>query len=88
MRYFFGLLIPMLLQCLFVFIVIDMNTGNGSWAGLGALLIGMFAIPATGIFNFIYIRKNKENSAMSVIASCFLFAIIAPILTMLLVLIG
>jgi hypothetical protein len=52
MAYVIGVLIPLILQSLLVFIVIEMNTGNGSWVGLGALLIGMFAIPATAIVNF------------------------------------
>ena len=41
MKYLFGVAIPVIFQILVVFIVIDLNTGNGSWAGLGALLIGL-----------------------------------------------
>ena len=88
MLYVFGFLIPILLQSLFVFIVIEMNTGNGSWLGLGALLIGMFAIPATGIVNLLYIKSNKEQSSATVLMRCFLTAIIAPFLTVLLLLVG
>jgi len=88
MLYVFGFLIPILLQSLFVFILIEMNTGNGSWLGLGALLIGMFAIPATGIVNLLYIKSNKEQSSDTVLMRCFLTAIIAPFLTVLLLLVG
>ena len=88
MRYIIGILIPMLLQCLFVFIIIEMNTGNGSWVGLGAFLIGIFAVPATGIANLIYLKSNKEMSSFSVITRCFLVAIIAPFLTLILLMVG
>ena len=88
MRYVSGVLVPVLLQCLFVFIIIEMNTGNGSWVGLGALLIGMFAIPATAVINFLYIKSNKDRSAISLIAKCFLIAIVAPAIILLLLLVG
>lgn len=83
-----GVVIPVLLQCLFVYIVIVMNTGNGSWVGLGAFLIGMFAIPGTAIFNVIYMLSNKDKSASTLVLHCFLIAIIAPFLTLLLLLVG
>ncbi len=88
MRYIAGVLIPVVLQCLFVFIIIEMNTGNGSWIGLGALLIGMFAIPATAIINFLYIKTNKGRSTVSLMSRCFLIAIIAPVIILLLLLVG
>lgn len=87
-RYIVGVLIPVLFQSLFVFVVIQMNTGNGSWVGLGALLLGMFAIPATGIVNLSYIRARKELDAASVIAPCLLMALIVPLIILLLVIVG
>ncbi|MEH6446372.1 MAG: hypothetical protein V7784_20950 [Oceanospirillaceae bacterium] len=83
MIYFSAVLIPTLLQCLFVFLVIEMNTGNGSWLGLGALLIGIFAIPATSIVNFIYAKSNKNIKASIVIAKCFLISFLMPIIILL-----
>lgn len=79
MRYLLGLVIPFLLQALLVLVTIEMNTGNGSWLGLGALLIGMFAIPGTAIVNGIYIRQNRDKQALPVIGRCFLIALIVPI---------
>ena len=88
MRYIIGVVIPILLQSLFVFIVIQMNTGNGSWLGLGALLIGMFAIPATGITNFLYIKARKERNTITLISRCFLMALIVPFILFFLLMLG
>lgn len=78
MRYVMGVLLPVVLQILVVLLIIALNTGNGSWAGLAALLIGLFAIPATAIANFAYIKSNPESPALNVIAICFLIALAAP----------
>ena len=86
MIYFVGALIPLVLQSLLVYIVIEMNTGNGSWVGLGALLIGMFAIPATAIANVIYMRTHDKLGAIAVIARCFGIASLMPLLVLLLLL--
>lgn len=86
--YIVGILFPILVHALFVFIVIEANTGNGSWVGLGAFLLGMFAIPATAITNFIYIRRNKGRSGVGVILRCFALALVIPILMLFLLAIG
>jgi len=82
--YFSAVLIPALLQSLFVFIVIEMNTGNGSWLGLGALLIGIFAIPTTIVVNFIRVKSNKKIKASIIIAKCFLISFLMPFIILLL----
>ncbi|MEP4545554.1 MAG: hypothetical protein ABJ000_05185 [Saccharospirillum sp.] len=88
MRYVIGILLPVLAQALFVMIVIAMNTGNGSWAGLAALLLGMFAIPATGLANFIYLRSRRDRPILSVIVPCFLIAFVMPFLLIILLMVG
>lgn len=88
MRYVIGILLPVLAQVLFVMIVISMNTGNGSWAGLAALLLGMFAIPATGLANLIYLRSRRNRSILSVITPCFLIALVMPFLIIILLMVG
>lgn len=88
MRYIIGVLVPVLLQSLFVFIVIAMNTGNGSWAGLAAFLLGIFVIPATGIANFLYIRARRDRQTFSVIWPCFLMALVMPFIVFFLMFIG
>jgi len=88
MRYIFGVLVPLLLQCLLVFIAIEANTGNGSWVGLGAFLLGMFAIPATAIINLLYIKSNKERGSLTVIGRCLLIAAITPFFILILLMVG
>lgn len=84
MRYVYGVLIPLLLQALIVYVVIEMNTGNGSFVGLGAYLIGMIAIPLTAVVNAVYIKSNPKKGAINVILKCFLFAALTPLLIILL----
>lgn len=88
MRYLIGVLTPLLLQSLFVFIVIEMNTGNGSWVGLGALLLGVIAIPATGVLNFIYIKSKKDEINLAVIAKCFLISLVLPFIILFFLMLG
>ena len=81
MRYLIAVLVPLLLQCLFVFIVIEMNTGNGSFVGLGAFLLGIIAIPITAIINAVYVRVNPELGIPALVLRSFMIAAIVPILT-------
>ncbi len=80
MRYLFGVVLPALLQVLVVFIIIETNTGNGSWLGLLAYLIGLFAIPLTAIINALYIWKSPTEYFLGIIGKCFAIALIAPVM--------
>ncbi|MFT7560657.1 MAG: hypothetical protein ACI93R_002579 [Flavobacteriales bacterium] len=88
MRYLIGVLAPVLLQSLFVFIVIEMNTGNGSWIGLGALLLGMLAIPATGLVNFVYMKSRKDENSLVAVMRCFLIALALPFIILIFLIVG
>ena len=88
MIYLLGSIIPMALQSLIVLIVIQVNTGNGSWLGLGAFLIGMFAIPATGIINALYIKSHKDFSSVHILTRCALITAITPFIILLFMFIG
>jgi len=63
-----------------MYLIIEANTGNGSWLGLGALLLGMFAIPVTAIVNFVHIRNNKDKPVIRILMHCFAFTLVAPLL--------
>jgi len=80
MRYLAGVLYPVLLQAFILFLIIDMNTGNGSWVGLLAYIVGMFSLPATAIVNAIYIKSNKEMANFRLISRCFIFGLIGPVI--------
>ena len=83
MRYLFGVLFPLLLQVLLIWILVEANTGNGSWVGLGAFLIGLFAVPATALVNLVYLRRNRERSLLAVLPTCLLLAAVTPLLVLL-----
>lgn len=80
MRYLIGVVLPALFQVLVVFIIAETNQGNGSWAGLGAFLIGMFAIPLTALINGLYVWKNPQAGFFQIIGKCFTLAMIVPVL--------
>ncbi len=81
MRYLLGVAVPVILQCLFVLVIVEMNTGNGSWVGLGVFILAIFAIPGTAIINALYIRSHPDLHTVSVINRCFLLALAVPLLT-------
>lgn len=86
MKYIVGVAMPMGLQLMAVLMVIDLNTGNGSWAGLGAFLIGLLVIPATAIANATYLAST-ERPLYKALPRCFGLALLAPCLFVLVVLI-
>ena len=88
MRYLLAVGLPTLLQCLFIFIVIEMNTGNGSWVGLGAFLVGMFAVPATAAINFFMVRAQKSMGIIELTFRAFTISLITPILVIMMLALG
>ncbi len=88
MRYLFGVVVPLLLQILLVLLLIVTNSGNGSWVGLGALLIGMFAVPATAVINILVVRSTLTQSAAKTTAKCIGIAMVLPFVVILLLIAG
>ena len=84
MRYFYGVGLPLLMQCAIIGLVILTNQGNGSWVGLAVFLIGIFAVPVTAIINFLHIKAKKEEKITIVIKQCFAIAAITPAIVLLL----
>lgn len=82
MRVLLGVFLPALLQALVVLIIVSMNQGNGSWAGLAAFLIGIIVIPITFVINGLYVWKNPESSILTLVAKGFSLAMIVPLLCM------
>ena len=90
MPYIVGVGIPALLQCLLIWILIAANTGNGSFIGLAAFLIGLLAVPLTAIINSGYIasRKDKKGLYLYTIPNCYMIALATPVVLSLMLLIG
>lgn len=60
MRYLVNILVPLLLQLLFTWIIIEATRGGGSFVGLAAMLVAVLAVPATAIWNFVRVRRGRE----------------------------
>lgn len=88
MAYLLGLVLPVAVQLLIILIVIVMNTGNGSWVGLGVYLLGIFVVPATALANFFYIRAHRQLALFQLTTRCFMLAMIVPVLVVILLLVG
>ena len=82
MIYLLGVALPAALQVLIVWILIAANSGNGSFIGLGAMLLGLIAIPATAIANWVYLQSQREKPAGARLLRCFGIAALTPILVL------
>lgn len=80
MRYVYCVVIPLLLQVLAVYIIIVMNTGNGSWAGLAAFLFAIPIIPITAIVNAVRTNQKKDITTVKLFLQSILFSVGIPIL--------
>ena len=79
MRYFYCVVVPLLLQILTVYIIIVLNTGNGSWAGLAALLFAIPIIPVTAIVNIVRTTQKKDLETAKLFLQSILFSIGIPV---------
>lgn len=79
MRYVYCVLIPLLLQVLTVYIIIVMNTGNGSFVGLGAFLLAMPIIPITAIVNAVRTNQKKDIATPKLFLQSLMFSVAIPI---------
>lgn len=60
MNYKIGIGAVLLLQIAISLLTIFSSTGNGSFAGLGAMILAIYGIPITLITNFFIIRSHKK----------------------------
>jgi hypothetical protein len=79
MKYLYCVIIPLLLQIITVYIIIEMNTGNGSWLGLAAFLFSIPILPATTIYNAVRTKVKTEARILMLFGQNLLIAFIAPI---------
>ncbi len=87
MKYLLGVFVPVVIQVLVIWLIIDSNTGNGSWAGLGALLIGMVAVPLTAIVNSLILKRQSHGVGLALL-QCYLVAVLSGFVVMIFMLVG
>jgi hypothetical protein len=54
-----SILIPFVFQLIFIIGIIMATNGTGSFVGLGAMLLGIFALPITALLNWLVARNTK-----------------------------
>jgi hypothetical protein len=78
LSYFIGVGGVILFQAVFSYAMILAGTGNGSFVGLGAMLMAVLGIPITAIANLVIIRSHRKNPATRYIGRLFLLALALP----------
>lgn len=67
-----------LVQLGFSYAIILAGTGNGSFVGLGAMLLALIGIPSTALINFLTLRSARNAPASSYAARITLISLILP----------
>lgn len=61
MRFVGFVVLPFLVQLLFVLGTISLATGNGSFVGLAAMGLGLWVLPITALINWLGARQPRFN---------------------------
>lgn len=69
-----------LLQIGFSYIIVLLSQGNGSFVGLGAMLLAIQGVPLTALFNFWLIRARLKNPIVHHVRRLFLISLVLPVL--------
>jgi len=80
MRFTLYVVVPLILQVFIGLIFIFASRGSGDFVGLGVMLLGMFAIPITAIFNWARARRSPPLPVASMITRTFFHTMIFPAL--------
>lgn len=80
LKYFVGVGGVLLVQAAISYAIILAGTGNGSFVGLGAMLLALYGIPATAVTNFLLLRKPPSNAKRSNGLSLIVISSVLPIL--------
>lgn len=84
MLFAFAVAVPLVVQLLFTLIVVFATNGTGSFVGLGAMLVGLLAIPLTALANWGRLRKKPPLPALQLINRTLLTTLIFPALVLVL----
>ena len=79
-----GILLPLTFQLLFVAAIIAATNGTGSFVGLGAMLLGLVALPLTAILNWAQVRSQPDRPALQLAMRIFWITAIFPALILIL----
>lgn len=77
-RHVLGIVVPLVFQLVFTLAIILATQGTGSFVGLGAMLLGLVALPVTAIVNWSLIRSQPDRPTGQLAARIFLVTAIFP----------
>lgn len=80
LKYLLGVGVILLVQLAISYATVLAGTGNGSFEGLGAMLLALYGIPVTAITNFQLLRKPPVNTKRSNWVSEIVISLVLPIL--------
>lgn len=78
MRFLGFVVFPFLLQLAAVLGIIAINTGNGSFVGLGAFALGIWVLPITALINWLSSRKPSPRGDGGLIVRTVLLTVTFP----------
>jgi hypothetical protein len=78
-KIFLCVVLPLLAQALFVLVIVLATRGNGSFVGLGTILLGMIGLPLTALANWLYTRRREPQPVTALAAKVFLTTLAFPV---------
>ena len=67
-----------LFQAAFSYAIILASAGNGSFVGLGAMLIAVFGIPVTAVVNLVLVHTQRKNPIKAYGRRLLMLALVLP----------
>lgn len=82
MKFLGAVFLPFCIHLLLAIAVIFSNNGNGSFIGLGVLVIGVWLIPLTAIINWIYILRKPPLATRKLVKLVLFTSLVFPALVL------
>jgi len=83
MRTLLAVVLPLAVQVLIFAALIFGFRGGGSFVALGAMLVGIIAVPATTILNWARVRSKTQDPLVWLIATALFNVLLVPALLLL-----
>jgi len=80
MRFLGFVVLPLLVQLALAAALISLRKPGGEFVGLGVMLLGLVAIPATALINWAQTRAQPPQSALELVAKTFFTTLVFPVL--------
>lgn len=80
MRFFGFVFLPATIQLLLAAAIISLRKPGGEFVGLGVMLLGLVAVPATALINWARTRAKPPQSFLELVAKTFFTTLVFPAL--------